>query len=175
MKPFFTRVLFFILIVSTVVLPQQMKMMIKNDGSSEFLPEIKGAVVFENGKVSINFAFPADQREKEYQNIDLQKGDEIQFVNGTRIKTLNDFKKYFSEAEVGKEIKLGVKRNDSRFIVAFKKAKQEMGGQKMIIMNGEGKGKMKVEGGKIMMGNKKIDLDSLKKAGGNIYYKSEKK
>ena len=175
MKPFLTRLLFLMILISSVVLPQQVKTIFNDNKPSEFIPEIKGVAVFENGKVSIGFTFPTDSRKKEYQNVDLQKDDEIQFVNGKRIKTIEDFKKYFGNAEVGKEIKLGIKRNSERFIVAFIKAKQEMEGQKMIRMDGGGKGDFKMKDGKIMMDGKMVNIDSLKKAGKNVIIRSEEK
>ena len=175
MKSFLPKLFFAVLLVSSAVLPQQKRTFTFDAGQSAFIPEIKGMAVFEKGILSLSFVPPADQREKEYQQVDLQSGDEIQFVNGIRIKSLSDFKKSFGDAKVGEEVKLGIKRSDQRFIVAFKKAKQEMGDQRIIRMGGEGKGDAKIEGGKIIMGNKKLDLDSLKKAGGKIIMKSDSK
>jgi hypothetical protein len=175
MKAFSTHTLLLLILVSSVILPQQMKTFKFDADMAAFITEVKGMAVFENGKVTISFIPSADQREKEYQQLDLQKDDEIQFVNGKRIKTITDFKKYFGEAEVGKEVKFGIKRNDQRFIVTFKKAKQEMGGRQIERMEGGGKGHAKVEGGKVIIGGKKLDLDSLKKAGGNVIIKSDGK
>ena len=175
MNRFFIRTFIFFLIISAPLFPQQMKTFKFDKESAEFFPEIKGMAIFETGKVVLGPMPESSQREKEYQQLDLQTGDEIQFVNGNRIKIMNDFKKFFGLAEVGKEIKLGIKRNDERFIVTFKKAKQEMGGKQIIKIGGDGSGNVKVEGGKIIMGNKKLDLDSLKKAGGKVIIKSETK
>jgi hypothetical protein len=175
MNRFFTSIFISLLFICTILSAQQMKTFSFNKDAAEFFPEIKGMAIFENGKVVLGPMPESDRREKEYQQLDLQAGDEIQFVNGNRIKIMKDFKKYFGSAEVGKEIKLGIKRNDQRFIVSFKKAKQEMSGKQVIRIGGDGSGNVKIENGKVIMGNKKVDLDSLKKAGGNVIIKSEKK
>ncbi|MCX6170113.1 MAG: PDZ domain-containing protein [Ignavibacteriales bacterium] len=175
MNRFITTTFISLLFICNIMSAQQMKTFSFNKDAAEFFPEIKGMAIFENGKVVLGPMPESDQREKIYQQLDLQTGDEIQFVNGNRIKTMSDFKKYFGTAEVGKEVKLGIKRNDQRFIVSFIKAKQEMGGKQVIRIGGDGTGNMKVESGKVIVGNKKLDPDSLKKAGGNVIIKSEKK
>jgi hypothetical protein len=175
MNRFFTAITISLLFISNLIPAQQVKTFTFNKDAAEFFPEIKGMAIFENGKVVLGPIPELERREKEYQQLDLKSGDEIQFVNGNKIKAMKDFKKYFGTAEVGKEIKLGIKRNDQRFIVSFIKAKQEMSGKQVIRIGGEGSGNMKVERGKIITGNKKLDLDSLKKAGGNVIIKSEKK
>jgi hypothetical protein len=175
MTRFFIRTFISFLIISAPLLSQQIKTFKFDKESAEFFPEIKGMAIFEDGKVVLGPMPESSQREKEYQQLDLRTGDEIQFINGNRIKAMKDFKKYFGLADIGKEIKLGIKRNDGRFIVTFKKAKQEMSGKQIIKIGGDGSGNVKVEGGKVIMGNKKMDLDSLKKAGGNVIIKSDKK
>lgn len=171
-KPFFVFILF---ATSMHLRGQQMQTF--NAGEAQMLPEIKGIVISENGKLVIGPMPSADQRGKEYQEIDLKSGDEIQFVNGKRVKTIEDFKKNYSEIKVGDEFKLGVKRGEQRFIVALKKSDAKAGPQ-IIRMGGDGKvisGDAKVENGKVIIGGKKLDLDSLQKAGANIKIKKDKK
>lgn len=149
-----------------------------NSKEAQMLPEIKGIVVVENGKLVIGPIPSADQREKEYKNVDLQSGDEIQFVNGKRVRTIDDFKKNYFVIKVDDELKLGVKRGDQRFIVAFKKSKEVKGNQKIMTFTSDGKSgdrKIKVEGGKVIVDGKKINIDSLKKSGANIIIKKDKK
>ena len=167
--------LFGVILFSSLVNAQQMK--IFNADDAQFLPEIKGMVVFEDGKVVVDYAPEADQREKEYKDVDLQSGDEIQFVNGKRIKSLSDFKKNYGEIKVGDEVKLGFIRDNQRFIVSFKKAEETKSPQKIMKFSttGESGGKVKVENGKVIIGGKKLDLDSLKKSGANVIIKKGEK
>ena len=168
--------LFFgVILFSSLLNAQQMKVF--NADNAQFLPEIKGMVVFEDGKVAVGFTPPADQRGKEYKDVDLQTGDEIQFVNGKRIKTLADFKKNYGEIKVGSQVKLGFIRENQKFIVSFNKAEDTKGPQKIMkfTTTGEGGGKVKVENSKVIIGGKKMDLDSLKKAGANVIIKKGEK
>ena len=164
-----------LLALSTLIKPQQFKMF--NAGEAQMLPEIKGVVIFANGKVVIGPIPPADQRENEYKNLDLKSGDEIQFVNGKQITSINDFKKFYQPIKTGDEIKLGIKRGSDRSIVAFKKAEETSGKENIMTISSDGKkrnGKMRIEGGKLIIGGKKLDLDSLKKAGAAIKINKEK-
>lgn len=147
---------------------QQVK--IFTGGDAEFMPEFNGVVVFEKDKLILNLNIPADMRAKEYQEVDLQNGDEIQFVNGKKIKTIKDFKKYYTGTRTGGEVKLGLMRNGQRYIVGFKKgAAQEQSAQ-----GGEGKNNIQVKDGKVFINGKEANIDSLKKAGVNIMIKKGK-
>jgi PDZ domain-containing secreted protein len=147
---------------------QQMKII--TSGDVEFMPEINGVVVHEKDKFILNLNIPADMRSKEYQNVDLQNGDEIQFVNGKKIKTIKDFKNMYTETKSGNEVKFGVMRNGQRFIVAFKKGtiKEES------VKSGENKNKIQVINGKVFINGKEANIDSLKKAGVNVIIKKGK-
>jgi PDZ domain-containing secreted protein len=142
-------------------------MQIFNAGEAQMLPEIKGIVLVENGKVVIGPIPAKDQRDAEYKNLDLSQGDEILFVNGKKIKSIDDFKKYYGEIKTGENVKLAVQRDKDRFIVEFKKADEVKGGQKIMKFSTDGKGggNVKIENGKVIIGGKKMDLDSLKKSG----------
>ena len=165
-----------LLLSSPIIQSQQMKTFSSKE--AQMLPEIKGVIIVENGKLVVGPLPSADQRDKEYKDVDLKSGDEIQFVNGKRVKTMDDFKKKYSEIKVGDELKLGVKREEQRFIVAFKKSQEVKGNVKIMTVTSDGKGgdrKFKVEGGKVMVDGKKINVDSLKKSGSNIIIKKDKK
>ena len=165
---------FITLVFAASINAQQIKMISEDD--AEMLPEIKGVVLFEDGKIVIGPSPSADQRENEYQDLDLQSGDEIQFVNGKRIKTMEDFKKNYHAIKTGEEVKFGINRNNQRFIVTFKKAEAMKGEPKIRIKRMAGEdGNVKVENGKIIMNGKKLDIDSLKKSGANIIIKKDKK
>lgn len=162
-------------VFTTLTFAQEMKIMRKGD--AQLLSEIKGVALFENNKVVIGPIPDADQREPQYKELDLKTGDEIQFVNGVRIKSMEDFIKNYTAVKVGDELKFGVKREDQRFIVSFTKAEEAKGMTRIIKMDGDGKGKdgnVKVENGKVIIGGKKMDLDSLKKSGGKVIINKSK-
>ena len=166
------RLSLILLFTAVSIQAQQIKMM--SEGDVEMLPEIKSVVLFEDGKLVIGPSPAADQREKEYQDLDLQSGDEIQFVNGKRVKTMEEFKKNYKTIKTGDEVKFGIKRDTQRFIVAFKKAEGVKGEPRISIKRMDGQnGNVKVENGKIIMNGKKLDIDSLKKAGANIIIKKK--
>ncbi|KAF0140295.1 MAG: hypothetical protein FD122_2611 [Stygiobacter sp.] len=156
-----------LLVVAAIITAQEKRMQIFNAGEAQMLPEIKGIVLAENGKVVIGPIPDKDQRDGEYKNLDLAQGDEILFVNGKKIKSIDDFKKYYSEIKTGDNVKLAVQRDKDRFIVEFKKAEEAKGGQRIMKFSTDGKGgsNVKVENGKVIVGGKKMDLDSLKKSG----------
>lgn len=158
-----------LMIVAAIITAQEKRMQIFNAGEAQMLPEIKGIVLVENGKVVIGPIPDKDQRDGEYKNLDLAQGDEILFVNGKKIKSIADFKKYFGEIKTGDNAKFAVQRDKDRFIVEFKKAEEAKGGQRIMQFTTDGKeggkGNMKIENGKVIIGGKKMDLDSLKKSG----------
>ncbi|MDP2038694.1 MAG: PDZ domain-containing protein [Ignavibacteria bacterium] len=158
-----------LLVFAAIITAQEKRMQIFNAGEAQMLPEIKGIVLVENGKIVIGPIPDKDQRDGEYKNLDLAQGDEILFVNGKKIKSIEDFKKYFGEIKTGSNVKFAVQRDKDRFIVEFKKAEEAKGGQKIMRFTTDGKdggkGNVKTENGKVIIGGKKMDLDSLKKSG----------
>ncbi len=164
------KILFVLLFTATLITAQERKIQVFNAEDTQMLFEIKGIVIVEKDKVIIGPIPPSDQRESEYRNLDLQANDEIVFVNGKKIKTISDFKKYYGEIKTGEEIKLAIQRGKDRFIVQFKKGKETQGGQRIMKFSTDGKGgeNIKVEGGKVLINGKMVDVDSLKKSGKTI-------
>lgn len=156
-----------LLVVAAIITAQEKRMQVFNAGEAQMLPEIKGIVLVENGKVVIGTIPDKNQRESEYKNLDLTQGDEILFVNGKKIKSIEDFKKYYGELKTGSDVKFAVQRDKDRFIVEFKKAEETKGGQKIMRFTNDGKGggNVKIENGKVITGGKKMGIDSLKKSG----------
>ncbi|MFA7419311.1 MAG: PDZ domain-containing protein [Melioribacteraceae bacterium] len=156
-----------LLVVAAIITAQEKRMQVFNAGEAQMLPEIKGIVLVEKGKVVIGPIPDKDQRDGEYKSLDLAQGDEILFVNGKKIKSIDDFKKYYGKIKTGDNAKLAVQRDKDRFIVEFKKAEEAKGGQRIMqfTTDGKGGGNIKVEKGKVIIGGKKMDLDSLKKSG----------
>ena len=175
MDKMFFKIFVATLLISVSVYAQQMK--IFSTDNAQMLPEIKGVVISENGKVIVGPIPSADQREKDYKELDLKTGDEIQFINGKRIKSIGDFKSNYSVINIGGEIKLGIKRGNERFIVSFKKSKElKPGGKIVSIQRGSADGNdVKIKNGKVIMNGKKLDLDSLKKSGAKVIIKKDTK
>ncbi len=87
----------------------------------------------EDGKVVVTLGPPDGTLTGEYKDIDIRKGDEIKMLNGKRVRTTAAIREVYEKLEIGDEIKLGVKRGDEMFMVAFPKADPEkMKGRMMI-------------------------------------------
>lgn len=175
MRKIFSPSIITILLISFSLHAQEMRIIQKGD--AQIISELKGVALFEDGKVLIGQLPDADQRESQYKDLDLKSGDEIQFVNGVRIKSMDDFIKAYTTVKIGDEIKFGVKRESQRFIVAFKKAEEAKAMTRIIKVGPDGKakdGNVKIEDGKVIIGGKKMDLDSLKKSGGKVIINKSK-
>jgi S1-C subfamily serine protease len=82
-----------------------------------------GAVVVDDGKeIKFLHIAPADMRPKAYKDLDVQAGDVVLMCNGKRLKTLKELEAAYNETAVGAEFKMGVRRQEERFIVSFAKA-----------------------------------------------------
>jgi S1-C subfamily serine protease len=82
-----------------------------------------GAVVVDDGKaIKFLHVAPADMRPKAYKDLDVQAGDVVLMCNGKRLKTLKELEAAYKETAVGAEFKMGVQRQEERFIVSFAKA-----------------------------------------------------
>ncbi len=170
MKKMFLIIGLLIICRTNLITAQEFKMI--NADEAQMIDEIQGFAIKENNKVLVGFIPPFEQRAKEYQKLDLQKDDEILFVNGKKVKSMSDFKKYYGELKPGDEVKFGIKRNHQPMIVTFKKCKVSKGMKIMTITSDEkvSDGKAKIEGGKMIINGKKIDIDSLKKSGAKFQF-----
>ncbi|MCG3120548.1 MAG: hypothetical protein ALAOOOJD_03292 [bacterium] len=82
-----------------------------------------GAVVVDDGKeIKFLHVAPADMRPKAYKEIDVQANDVVLMCNGKRLKTLKELEAAYNETAVGAEFKMGVRRQEERFLVSFAKA-----------------------------------------------------
>jgi S1-C subfamily serine protease len=106
------------------------------------LAEIGAIVTEQNGKVKVLMIPPADRRPPGMVAVDLQVSDEIGMAGGKTIKGIKDLRDVYEHAEVGKEFKLGVRRDGQSHLCSFeKKDKKDMPqGGNMVIRGGPGKG-----------------------------------
>ena len=86
------------------------------------LKETSSILTEENGKTIVKFMPPKMAIDKNYQDVDLKANDEILFINGKKVKKLDDFKKVYNDIKIGSEIELGIKRKNEKFFVKLFKA-----------------------------------------------------
>lgn len=120
MKKSIFYTLAFILFTISLNTFAQKQMKIMTAGEIVLVPEISGVIEYADSELKIAAANMGPQSTT--TTIDIKVDDKILFVNGNRVKTLDDFNKHYEGSEIGSEVKLGIKRGDERFIVAFTKA-----------------------------------------------------
>lgn len=86
------------------------------------LPEVGAVIMSKGSEIKVEVAIPVDHRLKAYRDIDLQTGDLILMMNAKRLKSAQEMEEIYNSLKVGEEVKLGIKRNEARFIVSFAKA-----------------------------------------------------
>ncbi len=168
-------IILFLFVLACDFMAQHTTTMKINSKNTMFLDELKCIVKGEDDKVMIGFTIDKEMREEKYRTVDVQKFDQVLFVNGQRTKTFEQFKSAYEKIEVGDEIKLGIKRDKERFFVSFPKGEkttQNMAGGKgnmmiktMTMDGSNGDQTMDLKGQKVIMNGKEVDLDSLKKSG----------
>ncbi len=140
-------------------------------GTTFFIGEIKAAISEQENKLMVDFVPPANVGQDDAQKVDLAQGDEILYINGKRVKTIDALKEGYNSIKTGEEVKLGVKRDEKRFIVSFQKNDEAQKGHVMMMSKtiGEG-GKVETKtltpkDGKVIINGEEIDVDSLEKQG----------
>lgn len=102
--------------------------------------ELGAMIINENNKLVVDMIIPNENRPKEYQEVDLRKGDEIMMVNGNRMKSVSDCKNLYEKLEIGLDFKMGISREGVIFIIVFKKADPKtLPVMKRIVINEPGK------------------------------------
>ena len=145
-------------------LTQAQQMHVFNADEIVFLDEFKGIAQFEENGLVITSLNTKASWPDEYKNVDIQLNDVIIYTNGKPVKSLEDFKAVYSNASVGDEIKLGIRRGDEMFIVSFNRMDASKIKRKIITMDGSSKDGMKnieVKGDKLFIDGKEVDPDSL--------------
>ncbi|PWB74222.1 hypothetical protein C3F09_04220 [candidate division GN15 bacterium] len=109
-------------------------------------------------QLAVSERLPADRLPKEYQAVDIRKGDIILMVDGKRMFTPEQLEKHYDSVAVGQEMKLGLKRGNDMLIASFKKADPSTLPQmKRIVMTADGQGDEGKPGGKALS----IDGDAV--------------
>ena len=171
--------IFIIIITAVSLYGQQVKMFSSAEGGDiVILDEIMGIVTDENGKVQITSLNSKASWPEEYKNLNIELNDEILYVNGTRVKSVEKFKEVYTNIKTDEKVELGIKRGSERFIVSFKRIDTSKLKRKMITMPAGslgGDNNITVENGKIMLNGKEVDPDSLEKMGINVMRMDSKK
>lgn len=159
--------LLFLLLFISVSYSQQM---VRIDGSkSAIMMEVGAVVSLEGKKLIVSNVLPKDVRSDENKNADIQKGDEVLYINSKKVTDVVELRKIYEEVKTGGEVKLGVDRKGNKFFVTFKKGDSQKGEIKTFKMGGDGK--VRDESGKEVKGviktsdGKSLNLDSLQKSG----------
>ena len=71
-------------------------------------------------------------------SVGIQRGDLLLMIDGKRIHDAAAAREIYDAAEVGQTIKIGFRRGDERFLRSFKKAEEEEGAVRMVMMGGPG-------------------------------------
>ena len=158
--------LLMVLFVSAV----QAQQMVRIDGSkSAIMMEIGAVVTMEGKKLMVENVLPKEMRSEENKKADIQKGDELLYINSKKVTDVKELRKIYEDVKTGSEVKLGIDRKGNKFFVTFKKGDAQKGERKIFKMGADGK--MRDETGKEVKGEirtpdgKKLNLDSLQKSG----------
>jgi S1-C subfamily serine protease len=125
-----------ILIPATLIAASPERTKVTTAGSDDvfFLQELGAVIMQDEETIRVDYVAPTDNRTKVYRSVDIESGDIIAMLNGKRVKSVKDLKASYEEAEIGEEIKFGIKRDKRMMIVAFPKADPENAPQQQIMM-----------------------------------------
>lgn len=126
-------------------------------GESTFLSEATAVIKYEKKKLFVDFA-----KSKKNENESLLKDDEILYLNGRKLKSLEDFQKAYAEIKEGEELKFGIKRNGENKIVSIKKGDTSGGSIKQQIKVSDAKEAEKLINDLKKTGNVKIIKQGIK-------------
>ena len=157
-----------LLFFAVSVITHAQKMHVFNADEIVFLDEFKGMAQYEEDGLVITSLNNKASWPEEYKDVDIQLNDVIIYANGKPLKSLEDFKNIYSNAAVGEEMKLGIRRGEEMFIASFKRMDSSKIKRKIITMDGSSKEGMKnieMKGDKLFIDGKEVDPDSLEGAG----------
>ena len=117
-----TGLLILLLLTGLALTAGAQQMMMMKAGENFFIPELMAMIEGQEKDVVIANKLPGTNLPKEYQALDVKKGDIIMMINGKNITKVAEMEKIYNELTIGQEIKLGVKREGVPHLVSFKKA-----------------------------------------------------
>lgn len=124
------------------------------------LPELGAVIIGGEKEIKVEAVLPAELRPKAYKDIDLQSGDLILMMNAKRVKSAKELEEIYNGLKVGEEVKLGIKRQEERFIVTFRKADpKDLPQRMMMVMNTDNAGSQAGPNRRIVMGGREFSGD----------------
>ncbi|HOP07494.1 MAG TPA: PDZ domain-containing protein [candidate division Zixibacteria bacterium] len=107
---------------------------ISDPGQTAMIPEMAALLLVKDSILEVIKINPPDQRPEKYQDVDLQKGDQIIMANGKRIHDGVELTTLLDGLQPGEMIKLGIKRNGQMRMVSFEKGAPEDLPQQVMVM-----------------------------------------
>ena len=164
-----------LLALAVLISAQETRTFTFDAANTFFLKELTAVVQKQNDKIVFEMIPEQVLQQDKFKGLDLKKGDEIIFINGKKVKELSDLRNVYDALEVGKEIKLGIKRDKEQFFAVLTKEEQPAEGGHMMIMTTTTDGPAEDGDGKVIMDGKKVNLDSLKKSNNVLVVPQKKK
>ncbi len=107
-----------------------------DENTSLMLPELEALIVENDGEVKVMLRLGENTSKGTGDH--LERGDFILMINGVRVKEIAKLKEVYAALGNGEEIKMGVRRGESRFIVSAIKgdeSESKSGARKSISMS----------------------------------------
>jgi len=115
--------------------PENQRMVIEGGGGVVMVDELGAILIYKDGQLGVEYPGEASGRLEKYQDVDLQKGDEILMINGTKVTTIDKFETKYHIIEPGQDVKLGVRRDgDQMMIIKFPRAAEDELPEKKMMM-----------------------------------------
>lgn len=126
---------------------KQMRMMQFDADKAVMIDEVGMVVAERDGKLTVDFVAPKEQRPKAAAEIDVAAGDEVGMAAGKNVGSAKALRAAYDSVKVGGEFKLGLRRDGQSFIVSFNKMDpKDMPKKRMIIRSRDGDDGGKDEG-----------------------------
>ncbi|MCK5147512.1 hypothetical protein KAR48_12215 [bacterium] len=122
-----------ILLAALLALPVFSQQYFTSEGDIFLLPEFMAMIGEEGDIVKVNMVGPASSRPEAYRNIDLQKDDQILFINKKRIRSVDVFQEKYEAMAIGDTVMLGMRRGEGEmFILRFPKIDSAKSGMRVM-------------------------------------------
>ncbi len=126
---------------------KEMRMMQFDADRAVMIDEVGMVVTEKDGRLTVDFVAPKEQRPKATAEVDVAAGDEVGMAAGKKVGSAKALRAAYDSVNVGGEFKLGLRRDGRAFIVTFNKMDpKEMPRKRMIIRSGDGDGGGKDDG-----------------------------
>lgn len=115
---------------------KQMRTMQFDADKAVMIDEVGMVVTEKDGKLSVDFVPPKEQRPKATAELDVAAGDEVGMAAGKRVGSVKLLRAVYDSVKPGDEFKLGLRRDGQSFIVSFRKMDAKDLPQKRMMVRG---------------------------------------